>query len=97
VTTSTFFDATPEMVWQRMLSYEEVPTRPPLILRTLLPVPLRTKGAKTCQGAAVQCLYIGGNLVKQIPAVEPPHLLAFEIIHQRLGIESCVTAIGGSY
>jgi hypothetical protein len=97
VTTSIFFDATPETVWQRLLSYEEVPARPPLILRTLLPLPLRTEGDKTCLGAAVQCLYGGGDLVKQITTVEPPHLLAFEVTHQRLGIESCVTAIGGSY
>jgi hypothetical protein len=97
VTTSVFFYASPETVWRGMLSYEEVPAPPPLMLRTLLPVPLRTVGDKMCLGAAVQCLYGGGDLVKQITAVEPPHLLAFEVTHQRLGIESCVTAIGGSY
>jgi hypothetical protein len=97
VMTSVFFHANPETVWQRMLSYEEVPTRPPLILRALLPLPLRTVGDKTSLGAAVQCHYGGGDLVKQITTVEPPHLLAFEVTQQRLGIESCITAIGGSY
>jgi hypothetical protein len=44
VSTSAFFEASPEEVWQRMLSYEEVTARPPLILRALLPLPLRTEG-----------------------------------------------------
>ena len=97
VTTSVLFQASPETVWQRMLSYEEVSTRPPLILRALLPIPLRTEGEKTSAGATVQCLYGGGDLVKQITVVEPPHLLEFEVHQQRLGIEDCITAIGGSY
>ena len=97
VTTSVLFQASPETVWQQMLSYEEVSTRPPLILRALLPVPLRTEGEKTSTGAAVQCLYRGGDLLKLITVVEPPHLLEFEVHRQRLGIEHCITAIGGSY
>lgn len=40
--------------------------RPPLVLRTLLPFPLRTEGDKTREGEAVQCLYREGNLVKQL-------------------------------
>ena len=97
VSTSVFFEASPEEVWRRLLSYEEVPSRPPFILRALLPLPLRTEGDKTCVGAAVQCLYGGGDLVKQITVVEPPCLLEFKVLLQRLGIENCITAIGGSY
>jgi hypothetical protein len=97
VSSSVFFPSTPGAVWERMLSYEEVQARPPLILRALLPIPLRTEGDKTSVGASVQCLYGGGDLVKQITVVEPPHLLEFEVLHQRLGIEDCVTATGGSY
>ena len=97
VATSIYLQASPQAVWDRMLSYEEVPKRPPLILRTLLPVPLRTEGDKTRLGEDVQCLYGGGDLVKQITAVQPPHLLAFDVNEQHLGIESCIVAIGGSY
>jgi hypothetical protein len=97
VATSLFFQASPEIVWQRMLSYEEVSRRPPLILRALLPLPLRTEGDKTCPGADVRCLYGGGDLVKRITVVDAPHLLEFDVVQQRLGIESCITAIGGSY
>jgi hypothetical protein len=97
VTTSAFFTSNPEAVWDRMLSFEEVRTPPPLILRALLPLPLRTEGDKTCVGASVHCVYGGGDLVKQITTVEPPHLLEFEVLHQRLGIEGCITSIGGCY
>src|SRR5208337_4703530 len=57
VATSVHFHASPETVWQRMLSYEEVPVRPPFLLRVLLPHPVRTEGDKTCVGANVQCRY----------------------------------------
>ena len=97
VATSVLFHASPETVWQRMLLYEDVPTHPPLLLRVLLPRPVRTIGDKTRVGAAVQCTYDGGHLVKRILAVEPPHLVQFEVIEQRLGIEGCVTTLGGSY
>jgi hypothetical protein len=97
VATSLLFEASCETVWQSMLSYEEVSRRPPLILRVLLPMPLRTEGDKTSPGADVRCLYGGGDLVKRITVVDAPHLLEFDVVQQRLGIESCITAIGGSY
>ena len=97
VSTSMRFTATPEAVWDSMVSYEEVPVRPPLLLRALLPVPIRTEGDKTCAGANVQCVYEGGSLIKSITAVEPPHLLEFDVIEQALGVERCVEAIRGSY
>lgn len=97
VATSVQFHATPELVWQRMLMYEEVSARPPLLLRLLLPHPVRTEGDKTRAGAAVRCTYTGGHLVKLIKVVRPPHLVQFEIIEQRLGIEGCITTLGGSY
>lgn len=97
VATSVHLYASPETVWQRMLLYEEVPLRPPLLLRVLLPHPVRTEGDKTRVGAALQCTYNGGHLVKRIKVVEPPHLVKFEVIEQRLGIEGSITALGGSY
>ncbi len=97
VATSVHFHASPETVWQQMLSYEEVPVRPPLLLRVLLPHPVRTEGDKTCVGASVQCRYKGGEMVKRIKVVEPPRLVQFEVTEQHLGIEGCVTTLGGSY
>ena len=77
--------------------YEEVPGRPALLLRTLLPYPVRTDGNKTSVGAMVYCVYRGGDLAKRITTVEPSRLLQFEVIDQRLGIESCILTRGGSY
>ncbi len=97
VATRVHFDASPETVWNRILFYEEVPARAPLLLRTLLPRPVRTEGNKTDVGATVRCVYRAGEVVKRITAVEPPHLIEFEVIEQRLGIETCARTLGGSY
>jgi hypothetical protein len=97
VKTPVYFHASPEEVWQSMLLYEDVPVRPPLLLRALLPYPVRTEGDKTRVGATIQCTYQRGDLVKRIQVVEAPHFLKFEVIHQRLGIEGCIQTVGGSY
>lgn len=98
VTTQVHVDAGPESVWNRILFYEDVPRRPPMLLGALLPHPVRTQGDKTCIGANVQCIYGGGrSLAKRITAVQPPRLLAFEVIEQSLGIEECLITLGGCY
>jgi len=98
VVTRASIKATPEEVWRRIMFYEEVPHRPPLMLRLLLPVPLRTSKPGLNPGALVQCSYSGGgHLVKRITTVEPPRLVRFEVIEQHLGIEPCLTTSAGSY
>lgn len=97
VATRVHLNASPEMVWNHIMLYEEVPGQPPFLLRALLPHPLRTEGDKTRVGATVCCAYREGRLVKRITSVEPPHLLKFEVIEQRLGIEGCTLTLGGSY
>ncbi len=97
VVTSVRLHASPETIWQRMLTYEDVPAPPPLLLRVLLPNPVRTEGDKSCVGASIQCTYKGGDMVKRITVVEPPHLMQFEVTQQRLGIEGCIMTLGGSY
>jgi hypothetical protein len=97
VATRVHFNASPEAVWNHVMFYEEVPGRPPLLLRALLPDPVRTEGDKTRVGAMVRCAYSGGDLVKRITTVEPPHSLQFEVVEQRLGIEGSILTLGGSY
>jgi hypothetical protein len=97
VATRVHVNASPEAVWNHILFYEEIPGRAPFLLRTLLPDPLRTEGDKTYVGATVRCTYNGGDLVKRITAVEPPHFLQFDVIAQHLGIESCALTSSGSY
>ena len=97
VATRIHIDASPEEAWDHLVLYEEVPGRPPFLLRTFLPHPVRTEGDKTRIGAKVRCTYRGGDLVKRIITVEPPHFLKFEVTEQCLGIEGCVLTLGGSY
>jgi hypothetical protein len=78
--------------------YEEVPGRPRLLLRLLLPVPLGTSKSGLSPGVTVQCTYSGGrHLTKRIIAVEAPSIVRFEVLEQHLGIEHCLTTVGGSY
>jgi len=97
VTTRARFGDHPEEVWDRILFYEEVPGRASLLLRLLLPSPLRSEGDKARVGASVHCIYRGGYLVKRITRVDAPRLLQFEVTEQHLGIERCVRALRGSY
>jgi hypothetical protein len=61
VATKVHFHASPEAVWNLLMSFEEVPGRPPFILRLLLPHPVRSEGDKSDVGAAVRCTYKRSN------------------------------------
>lgn len=97
VATERHFDFCPEAMWESKMFYEELSGKPPLLLRALLPCPIRTEGDKTRVGAMVRCAYSTGDLFKRITAVEPPYFLQFEVTKQHLGIEGCVEAVDGSY
>jgi len=97
VATRMHFHASPEAVWRHLMFYEEVPGPPPFLLRKMLLHPVQTEGDKRRLGGAVRCTYRYGDMVKRVTAVEPPHLLRFEVVEQCLGIEGCVRAVSGSY
>jgi hypothetical protein len=97
VSTHLSLSANAETVWERIVLFEEVTQRPPLLLRLFMPQPVRTDGDKRRAGALVRCIYEGGDLIKRIVAVEPPYRMVFELIEQRLGIEGCVAAQRGYY
>ncbi|HYA96452.1 MAG TPA: hypothetical protein VEH49_00030 [Methylomirabilota bacterium] len=97
VATRMQFGAGPEAVWNELMFYEDVPGRPSLLLRAALPRPISTKGTKNGAGALVSCDYGEGSLTKRITAFEPPRLMGFAVIDQRLGIEACCTLVNGSY
>ncbi len=97
VQTKLDITASPEAVWKRILFYEEISATPPLLLRALIPRPLHTSGDKTTSGSTILCTYQRGHLLKRVTALEPPRLIEFEVVAQKLGIESCVTARSGSY
>lgn len=97
VTTRTWLDARPDIVWKTLRFYEEVTKRPGVFLLALLPRPIRSEGEKTRVDASVRCVYEGGHMVKRITAAEPEHLLRFEVLEQHLGIENCLSTGEGSY
>jgi hypothetical protein len=95
--TRVTFAASPKTIWNRIVFYEEVPGRAPLLLRLFMPHPLQTEGEKTAVGVRVRCLYEAGELIKRITSLEAPHRIHFDVVEQHLGIENCVVAQGGSY
>jgi hypothetical protein len=97
VATTAGFDAPPDEVWQRMMFYEEVPRRPPLLLRIFLPSPISTQSIDKEVGSIVECSYSRGGLAKRITVLERPRLVRFDVLEQRLGIERCLRTVAGSY
>ena len=97
IVTGRQLDVDPEGCWKAVVFYEEIPIRPPWLLRMLLPLPVRAAGAKSRPGARVDCIYAGGTLTKLITAIEAPRKIEFDVIDQQLGIEASVAALNGSY
>ncbi len=96
VTTSLPLAAAPEAVVRSIAFYEEVPGKPPLLLRLFLPHPIRSEGKKDAPGDIVRCVYEGGYLIKQITAADESGV-EFEVVEQRLGIEGLASMGRGCY
>lgn len=97
VTTAMTIAAPPATIWERLVFYEQLDGRPPLHLRMLLPVPIRTEGAKEEVGDEARCLYEGGYLIKRVTAIEPEKRYAFEIAEQALEVGGGMQLSGGQY
>lgn len=96
VTTRVTFAGTPESLWERMMFYEDVTKPPPWILRTLLPVPVRSEGEKSRVGEAVLCRYRSGHLVKRVTGIDRTRRYEFVIAEQDLRMRGIIL-LGGSY
>ncbi len=97
ITTRVQLPAPPERVWSSLKFYEEVPSRPGALLRIGLPAPVRSEGDKLRVGGTVRCVYEGGYVLKRTTSTEPPSLLRFEVLEQRLGLERCLSLSDGVY
>jgi hypothetical protein len=97
VTTTFRLEVPRERAWATLRFYEDIPTRPPALLRLILPTPVRSEGQKLQPGGMVRCTYEGGYLIKRVTLAEPPGLLRFEVLEQDLGIEHCISLVEGSY
>lgn len=77
--------------------YEQIEERPPLHLRLLLPLPIRTDGSKSAVGDEAICLYEGGHLLKRVTRVDALRYYGFEIVEQNLAVGGGLILSGGSY
>jgi hypothetical protein len=97
VTTALRLEVPRDQAWQTLRFYEDIPARPPALLRLILPTPVRSEGQKLQPGGVVRCTYEGGSLFKRVTLADPPGLLRFEVLEQDLGIEHCISLAEGSY
>lgn len=77
--------------------YEQIDERPPLHLRLLLPVPIRTEGRKSEVGDEARCVYVGGHLTKRVTRVERAAVYGFEVIEQQLSVGGGMRLVRGAY
>jgi len=97
IVTRMDFAASPAQVWEGLVLYEEIGERPPLHLRLLLPVPIRSEGEISEVGDEAKCLYEGGHLLKRIMRIERGGLYEFEIAEQALSVGGGMRLSGGCY
>jgi hypothetical protein len=89
--------APPERVWDALMFYEEISEPPPLYLRLLLPLPIRTRGSKLAVGDEAMCLYEGGHLLKRVTHIDPCRHYGFEVVEQDLVVGGGLMLSGGGY
>jgi hypothetical protein len=87
----------PEQAWDELMFYEEIAARPPLLLRLLLPRPVRAEGRKERVGDEARCLYRSGHLVKRVTRIDRGRGYEFEVVEQNLSIGGGIRLAGGSY
>lgn len=97
VVTRMEFAATPERVWRGLMYYEQIEEVPPVHLRLLLPLPIRTEGSKSAVGDEAKCLYEGGYLRKRVTQVDPCRHYGFEVVEQNLALGAGLQLSGGCY
>lgn len=77
--------------------YEQIPERPPLHLRLLLPVPVRAEGRKSPIGEEIRCVYEAGYLLKRTTRIERLQHYGFDVVEQDLAIGGGIRLVSGSY
>ena len=97
VVTGMRLSASPAETWDRLLFFEEIPRRPPLYLRLLLPAPLRTEGRRSEVGDETRCVYEQGYLVKRVTRVDHRRHYGFAVVEQSLAIGGGIRLTGGTY
>jgi hypothetical protein len=91
------FSASPEQAGKGLMFYEEVPRRPPISLRLMLPEPIRVAGRRAAVGDEARCVYRRGHLLKRVTRIDPGRHCVFEVFDQRVAIAGGIRLTGGSY
>ncbi len=97
VLTRATFAANSAQVFKVLMFYEEIGQTPPLLLRLLLPVPIRTEGRISEVGDNVMCSDREGDLQKRITRIEPGDLYEFEVSSQALFFKGDIRLTGGGF
>lgn len=97
IVTGARFSASPDLVWDGLMYYEQIPYLPPLHLRLVLPAPVRTEGRRSSVGDETRCIYDRGHLLKRVTRIDPPRHYGFDVVEQNLAIGGGIRLTGGSY
>ena len=97
ITTRMEFAASPDQAWNGLMFYEEIAQRPPLHLRLLLPLPVRTEGRKSHVGDQARCLYEGGHLLKRVTQMDRGRSFEFVVVEQDLVVGGGMRLSSGGY
>lgn len=97
VSTRLIIPASPAVVWDALLFYEDVEHPPPFLLRVGLARPLHTQGRCNAPGDTTVCIYNKGHITKRATEVVDSKRLAFDIVDQKIGYEHDVRLTGGSF
>ena len=86
-----------QRAWEKVCFYEHIATQPSWLLRTVLPVPVRTSGTYGKVGDVSRCLYSdGGYLAKRITHIVGGQRIDFEIIEQSIRYANRIVLKGGT-
>jgi hypothetical protein len=86
-----------QRAWEKVCFYEHIAAQPSLLLRTALPVPLRTTGAYRRVGDVSRCMYSdGGYLAKKIVHITDGKRIDFDIIEQTIRYAGRISLRGGT-
>jgi len=97
VSTSGRLPCEAQRAWEKVCFYEHIATQPSWLLRTVLPVPVRTSGTYGKVGDVSRCLYSdGGYLAKRITQIVSGQRIDFEIVEQSIRYAARIVLKGGS-
>lgn len=86
-----------QRAWAKVCFYEHVSLEPSWLLRTALPVPLRTTGAYRNVGDVSRCQYSdGGYLTKRVRHIVAGARIEFDIIEQSIRYARGIALKGGT-